>query len=76
MTGHNSGFYEWLITQTDRDDPIGDLASDMKRDQDVPTTEDDREIWALHLQKRNESYEALAALSAGWEEYQSITKSA
>lgn len=33
-------FYDWLMTQTGRDDPVGDLALDVAGDTDAPISGD------------------------------------
>jgi len=38
--GNTSEFVAWLIRQQDRDDPVGDLAQDIKRDSRFPLTAD------------------------------------
>ena len=38
-------FYDWLIMQRDRDEPIGDLAADALRDQKASELPNNRKAW-------------------------------
>jgi uncharacterized protein YozE (UPF0346 family) len=64
-------FYEFLMGQLDRDDPIGDLANDAKRKNDAPKGKVNYEIWCGHLIRNRACSEALDALKEAWYEYQS-----
>lgn len=37
--GSASEFYRWIVTQADRNDIVGDIAIDIKRDKDFPVAE-------------------------------------
>ena len=62
-------FLEWIREQSDRDDPIGDLSKDIKRD---PTNnlDDDKDAWMGHLALSGACPEAIEALEQAWNEYQ------
>lgn len=66
---HKVGFHTWLMTQIERSDPVGDLASDAKRDKFAPGDDADREVWLSHLYHCNASSEAIIAFEEAWSEY-------
>ena len=45
-------FYEWLIEQRRRNDPVGDLSRDFRRDQDLPANKSYQHLlshlWDVH----------------------------
>jgi len=66
----NTGrFYSWLKRQQDRDDPIGDLASDVGRDGTYPQAIDSFKVLRAYLMKKHAEPEALQALEDAWEEF-------
>lgn len=62
-------FAEWLQNQTERQDPIGDLASDAQHDERPKPTENSLKAWRSFLLNANACQEALAALHEAWKEY-------
>jgi 5-methylcytosine-specific restriction endonuclease McrA len=66
-----SAFYSWLEKQQKRNDPIGDLARDAKKDQHFPVTQTDLELLHCHLIHTNASCEAHCALDEAFREYSS-----
>ena len=65
-------FYHWILEQTHRNDPIGDLAKDIELDftetkvKRKPRTLDQ---WEAHLGCRGCSYVALVTLEEAYKEY-------
>lgn len=64
-------FYRWLMRQTDRDDPIGDLAEDVKRDTSYPMERDSLKAIRFYLTCRCACEEVLQALEEAWSEFNS-----
>lgn len=62
-------FRTWLLNQCDRNDPIGDLASDMKSDSDLPRTFSDIDMLKDHLRSKGAGNEAIFALEDAWHEF-------
>lgn len=60
-------FYSWLLTQTDRDDIVGDLAKDAKRDirTSAGSPGDTKAEWIFHV-----GYVAEEAVKDAWQEYE------
>lgn len=54
-------FYEWLMQQIERDDPIGDLARDAKSDSTAPR-DSGLYRWDVHLSAHQACPEAHRAL--------------
>lgn len=67
------GFTTWLLRQSERDDPIGDLARDANADMDRPHGSADIETRRTHLWLRHADDVAMDALENAWTEYQQIT---
>ena len=58
-------FHSWLVRQCDRDDPVGDLARDVRDDQDMPDDlkrSDRPEDWRSYLAAAGACSGAMAAL--------------
>lgn len=68
-----SRFYRWLMQQLDRDEPIGDLANDIKRDSSYPIATDSIKIIKAYLISQGACDQALQALEESWEEFKSNT---
>ena len=63
-------FFEWLLTQQKRDDPIGDLAQDVKTDKCFPKDAQTLKDVENHLKFRHRAdRDALQALRGAWKEY-------
>ena len=62
------GFSAWLLRQTKRDDPIGDLASDAKQDKTFPKTNSKEKI-ANYLRSKRACHEAIEALTEAYAEF-------
>ncbi|MCU7843331.1 MAG: sterile alpha motif-like domain-containing protein [Candidatus Thiodiazotropha sp. (ex Monitilora ramsayi)] len=67
-----SGFYNWLLSQENRDDPIGDLANDVEKDKNAPVDSDSLDTWYTYLSMNGACTGALEALEAAWNEYGDI----
>lgn len=63
------GFYSWLLSQVGRNGPVGDLASDVKRDREAPNDNARKEIWLSHLEHKHACSEAIEALNDAWTEF-------
>ncbi len=68
----SSKFYKWLIDQTDRDDPIGDLADDIIGDRDYPTTLSNVEKLVGYLELSGACYEAVEAMESACSEFSAL----
>lgn len=67
-------FSDWLMTQTDRDDPVGDLANDAERDPTAPLG-GSVETWRGYLMRRpGVCWQARAALDQAIAEFQGETR--
>jgi hypothetical protein len=81
MSAPGGGFTRFLCEQRHRDDPVGDLARDVARDDDWPTwgrrlVDFEHRIETADIERGSGGWEwapwgeALAALRAAWAEYQ------
>ena len=62
-------FFRWLLTQVDRDDPIGDLANDAQRDPQAPVN-GTTTAWRSYLRRHpGACWQARLALEAAIAEY-------
>jgi uncharacterized protein YozE (UPF0346 family) len=64
-----SQFYRWLLRQTKRDDPIGDLANDVERDRQFPRTVTSLDLLRSYLLHKNASPEAILAFDEACSEF-------
>ena len=64
-----SRFYRWLVRQTDRNDPIGDLAGDVRGDASYPSSSEAISAARSYLINRKACDEALQALTEAWAEF-------
>ena len=62
-------FAQWLLTQTDRDDEVGEVAQDAARDQLLPLSPGSYGSLVRHLNRRGACEEALLALEFAYCEY-------
>ena len=70
-----SPFFNWLLRQLKRDDPIGDLANDVRGDSKFPKTAVTREIIRSYIAHNTHvSREALVAFDEGWDEFKTKSK--
>jgi uncharacterized protein YozE (UPF0346 family) len=63
------GFKAWLNQQVDRDDSVGDLARDAKRDGNWPKGRASLRRLRAYLESRQAMPGALDALEQAWREY-------
>lgn len=63
------GFYSWLLSQVGRNDPVGDLASDVKSDREAPNDNAGKETWLSHLRHKRACREAIDAFKEAWAEF-------
>lgn len=61
-------FKYWLMEQVDRDDPIGDLANDVKADKSEPIDSSSFDGWYSFMASKF-SHAALSAFEEAWTEY-------
>lgn len=66
-----SPFYRWLVKQQDRDDPIGDLSKDVRRDNGFPLESSSLEILRNRLIGKSACDEAIQALEEAHKEFKS-----
>lgn len=66
---HKGKFYNWLIKQKDRNDPIGDLAADVISDSKFPFHTDSITIIRNYLLARQACSKAFQALEEAWMEF-------
>jgi uncharacterized protein YozE (UPF0346 family) len=64
-------FYEWLMKQVDRNDPVGDLARDAKSDNQFPVSATHFGRVLGHLAAMGAGQPAKQALQEAWREYRS-----
>ena len=62
-------FRQWLAKQENRDDPVGDLARDVKADKRPAPRVNSYKAWSDHLHRAGASPAALRAFFAAWREY-------
>ena len=62
-------FYEWLLAQKDRDDPIGDLVKDLIADKQRPAGRNSYPALKRYLESRSACDGALRALDNAWKEF-------
>jgi uncharacterized protein YozE (UPF0346 family) len=62
-------FYKWLIKQKKRDDPIGDLALDVKRDKSFPIATESLKELESYLFHKMAIDEAIQALNEAYKEF-------
>jgi uncharacterized protein YozE (UPF0346 family) len=67
------GFTTWLLQQSKRDDPVGDLSRDANADSRCPHGNADIQIWHSYLVGRNAAQEVLDTLKSAWREYKAIS---
>lgn len=64
-----SPFYRWLIKQSGRDDPIGDLSDDVVRDKSFPTNTQSLAKLERYVAGRRAHKDALTALREAFSEF-------
>ena len=67
-------FTTWLLWQIGRDDPVGDLASDVARDPDWPSGGRGPGRFLVYLRNRGACDGAIAALRAAWAEWKEANR--
>ncbi len=67
-------FHRWLLTQTDRDDPVGDLATDARRDKNFPTGASTRRELERYLSRHGTH--VIQALREAWREFSAMESTA
>lgn len=60
-------FHRWLLTQVDRNDPVGDLAMDANRDKTFPTGASTRRELERYLSRHGD--DVVRALREAWREF-------
>jgi uncharacterized protein YozE (UPF0346 family) len=65
-----SNFTHWIRTQTERADPVGDLAREVAADSGWPLTAKTVESYERYLALRGADPALIAALFDAWAEYQ------
>ena len=67
-------FTKWLLQQAGRDDPVGDLASDVARDPDWLVSGRGLSGFLTYLRNRGACDGAIAALQQAWSEWQEVAR--
>ncbi|ABO60314.1 sterile alpha motif-like domain-containing protein (plasmid) [Burkholderia vietnamiensis] len=62
-------FLTWIKQQAKRDDPVGDLARDVRRDGNAPSGRVSKTGWLGYLRASNASSGAVAAFREAWDEF-------
>lgn len=62
-------FEQWLKSQTDRDDRVGDVARDAQADSRQKPAQNTLEAWETFLSCAGACWEAMEALREAWGEY-------
>ena len=62
-------FYEWLLSQCDRPDRVGDLAKDVQADETFPQKENQFELIKFYFQSQGAPSDAIDSFKEGWLEY-------
>lgn len=62
-------FYKFLKQQQYRDDPVGDLAQDVRSDSSLKTVKNSFDSWEMHLLNKRACDGAMKALKVAWKEY-------
>jgi uncharacterized protein YozE (UPF0346 family) len=66
---NSNNFHNWLISQSDRNDPVGDLALDVKRDDCAPKGDASHDEWMAHLIHMHASRECILSFDQAWSEF-------
>ena len=69
-----SKFFRWILRQCERDDPIGDLASDVQSDRSFPRTTNSLEAIRAYLLFRHAAPEAIVAFDEACTEFKAKGK--
>ncbi|WP_091923980.1 YozE family protein [Burkholderia cepacia] len=64
-------FLTWIKQQAKRDDPVGDLARDVRRDANAPKGRVSKTGWLGYLRASSASSGAIEAFREAWEEFSS-----
>ncbi|OBQ57637.1 YozE family protein [Halodesulfovibrio spirochaetisodalis] len=62
-------FIDWLLTRTNENSAVGDLARDMAKDTNLPNKNSGYPRLYKHLTRCNACNGALNALSTAWDQY-------
>lgn len=68
-----SSFHRWLKQQAKRNDPVGDLARDVKGDKRFPVAEGSRAGLQSYLESSGAIPDALRAFRAAWREFEAAS---
>ena len=66
-------FYTWLIKQENRNDPVGDLATDINRDENLPKKKNKKSLLD-HLYNSGACFDCIDAFEEAWIEYKGLIK--
>ena len=65
-------FLTWIKQQAKRDDPVGDLARDVKGDSNAPNGRVSKTGWLGYLRASNASSGAIEAFREAWDEFAAL----
>lgn len=64
-----SPFHRWLGQQMERNDPIGDLARDIRRDKAFPVSASSRAAVLRHLEAVARTPDVMVTFKVAWQEF-------
>jgi len=67
-------FYEWMMQQIGRDDPVGDLANDMRFNYGIELSDMDVKYWQSKIKSETTDSSVLMALYGAIAEYRETFK--
>ena len=67
-------FFKWLMKQDNRNDPVGDLASDIKHDPCLPTKKTKNTLLSYVATKSCYNKNVIDAFHEAWREYKNYRK--
>lgn len=70
MSNEPSNFRTWLMRHVDDQSPVGDIARDVRADDEWPEVQyESFQLYYEHLKDMDASHDALEALEDAWDEY-------
>ena len=69
-----SAFHRWIEQQKGRDDPFGDLATDIMGDKKFPIARGDKAVVQDYIESRATATEVMNAFLEAWSEFELETR--
>lgn len=63
-------FYEYMFKQRDREDPVGDLGTDIWNDPETKSIPNSKKAWEEHIDIRSRDDKVIDAFEEAWNEYE------